>query len=122
MTVSPIQIPGYVTMVTADRRDIRGLASYAAGLLADNGDLPAPRYFSVSEGGQEICLQFGDTPASFRALARWAERFGGTVTGCPHNDRDGQQSVHCQVKFTHDGVKVEAYAFITATTADTATT
>ena len=113
MTVSPIQIPGYVTMVTADRRDIRGLASYAAGLLADNGDLPAPRYFSVSQGGQEVCLQFGDTPDSFQAMAGWAERFGGTVTACPHS-RDGQQSVHCQVRFPYLGVNVEAYAFITA--------
>ena len=122
MTVSPIQIPGYVTMVTADRRDIRGLASYAAGLLADTSDLPAPRYFSVSEGGQEICLQFGDDPGSFRALALWAERFGGTVTGQPHTRSDGHQSIHCQVKFTADGVTVEAYAFVTpATDAPTAT-
>jgi hypothetical protein len=120
--MTTIEIPDYVTMVTpADQRDISALASYAARLLAATSDLPAPRYFSVSQGGQEICLQFGDTHGSFRALAQWAERFGGTVTGCPHSNRDGQQSVHCQVKFTDNGVKVEAYAFIT-TTADTAST
>jgi hypothetical protein len=73
-------------------------------------------YFSVSSGGQEVCLQFPNTPDSFRALAEWAERFGGTVTGCPHT-RDGQHTVHCQVKFTDHGVNVEAYAFITATKA-----
>ena len=111
-----------MTVVTpAQKRDIVGLASYTAELLLDNSDLPAPVYFSVSHGGQEVSLQFGDTFDSFRALAQWAERFGGTVTGCPYT-REGQQSVHCEVKFTEGGVKVEAYAFITATKAETATT
>ena len=111
--MTAIEIPDYVTMVTpAPQRCIAWLAEYADDLLTNNSDLPAPRYFSVSQGGQEVCLQFGDTPDSFRALALWAERFGGTVTGCPHT-RDGQQSVHCQVKFTDHGVRVEAYAFIT---------
>jgi hypothetical protein len=123
MTDTTIEIPEYVTMVTpADRWDMRSLARYAADLLTENSDLPAPGYFTISQYGQEISLQFGDTPDSFRALAQWAERFGGTVTGCPHTSRDGQQSVHCQVTFTNDGVKVEAYAFIRATPADTATT
>jgi hypothetical protein len=112
-----IEIPGYVTMITpAEKRSITTLAEYAASLLTGNSDLPAPTYFSVSEGGQEIILLFADTPASFRALAQWAERFGGTVTGCPYT-HEGQQSVHCQVKFTDHGVNVEAYAFITATKA-----
>ena len=120
MTDTTIDIPGYVTMVTpADRRSTAELAAFAVALLVE--DLPEPRYFSVSQTGQEISLQFGDTPESFRALAVWAERFGGTVTGCPHTHSDGQQSVHCTVTFTDDGVKVEAYAFITATTADKAT-
>jgi len=120
MTDTTIEIPEYVTMVTpAGRRSTAELAAFAVGLLVE--DLPQPRYFSVSQSGQEICLQFGDTPDTFAALAEWAERFGADVTGCPHTDSDGQESVHCQVKFTTDGVKVEAYAFITATTADTAT-
>jgi hypothetical protein len=109
-----IEIPDYVTMITpADKRSIDALAEYAADLLAQTSDLPAPVYFSVSEAGQQVSLQFADTPDSFPALAEWAWRFGGTVTGCPHT-RDGQQSVHCEVKFTDNGVKVEAYAFITA--------
>ena len=110
-----IEIPGYVTMITpAEKRSIDGLAEYAADLLAKNYDLPGPVYFSVSEAGQEVSLQFAGTPGSFRALAQWAERFGGTVTGCPTTHDDGRQSVHCEVKFTDHGVKVEAYAFITA--------
>jgi hypothetical protein len=117
-----IEIPEYVTMVTpAEKRSIDALAEYAADLLAANHDLPAPQYFSVSEAGQEVSLQFADTPASFRALAEWAERFGGTVTGEPRTC-EGQQSVHCEVKFTDHGVKVEAYAFIRVAQAETATT
>jgi hypothetical protein len=119
-TETALEIPDYVTMITpAEKRSIGALAEYAATLLAKNGDLPAPVYFSVSHGGQEVSLQFGDTHESFRALAQWAERFGGTVTGCPYT-REGQQSVHCQIKFTDDGVQVEAYAFITAPKADKA--
>jgi len=118
-----IEIPDYVTMITpADKRSIDALAEYAADLLAQNSDLPAPVYFSVSEAGQEVSLQFGDTPDSFRALAQWAERFGGTVTGCPTTHDDGRQSVHCEVKFTDNGVKVEAYAFISANKAAPAAT
>ena len=118
-----IEIPDYVTMITpADKRSIDALAEYAADLLAQNSDLPAPMYFSVSEAGQEISLQFVGTADSFTALAEWAWRFGGTVTGCPTTHEDGRQSVHCEVKFTDHGVKVEAYAFITAPKAAPAAT
>lgn len=118
-----IDIPGYVTMITpAEKRSIDALAEYAADLLAEYSNLPAPVYFSVSEAGQQVSLQFADTPDSFRALAEWAERFGGTVTGCPHTHEDGRHSVHCEVKFTDHGVKVEAYAFITALQAAPAAT
>ena len=118
-----IEIPDYVTMITpADKRSIDALAEYAADLLAQNSDLPAPVYFSVSEAGQEISLQFAGTTDSFTALAEWAWRFGGTVTGCPTTHEDGRQSVHCEVKFTDHGVRVEAYAFITAPKAAPAAT
>jgi hypothetical protein len=118
-----IEIPGYVTMITpTEKRSIDELAEYAADLLAEYHDLPGPVYFSVSEAGQQVSLQFADTPGSFRALAEWAERFGGTVTGCPHTHGDGRHSVHCEVKFTDHGVKVEAYAFITAPKAAPAAT
>ena len=121
-TQTAFEIPGYVTMITpAEKRSIDALAEYAADLLAKNYDLQRPVYFSVSEAGQQVSLQFAGTPGSFRALAQWAERFGGTVTGCPHT-RDGQQSVHCEVKFTDHGVNVEAYAFIIAPQAAPAAT
>ena len=115
-----IEIPDNVTVINlAEKRSSAELAAFAVGLLVE--DLPQPVYVSVSLAGQEVSLQFADTPDSFRALAQWAERFGGTITGCPYT-RDGQQSVHCQVKFTADGVTVEAYAFITAPKAAPAAT
>ncbi len=115
MTDTAISIPDYVTMVTpAPKRPITALAQYAADLLLENSDLPAPKYVSISQAGQEVDLQFGDTPDTFHALAQWAERFGGTVTGCPHTSNDGRQSVHCEVTFTDHGVKVELYAFVNA--------
>ena len=120
MTDTEFEIPDYVTMVTpADKRSTAELAAFTVGLFME--PLPEPGYVSISQAGQEVSLQFGDTPDSFAALAQWAERFDCTVTGCPHTHSDGQQSVHCQAKFTADGVKVEAYAFITATKADKAT-
>ena len=113
MTETTLHIPDYVTMITpADKRTTAELAAFAVGLLVE--DLPQPAYLGVSQAGQEISLQFADTADSFRALAQWAERFGGTVTACPHNDRDGRESAHVQVRFAHLGVHVEAYAFITA--------
>ena len=109
--MTTIEIPDYITRAKS-LTDITLITADLLGKAEDFG-LPVPRYFSVSQSGQEVCLQFGDTPDSFGAMAQWAERFGGTVTACPHS-RDGQQSVHCQVRFPYLGVNVEAYAFITA--------
>src|SRR5512140_3075265 len=104
-----MEIPAYVTMITpAEKWSIGALAEYAADLLSENHDLPGPVYFSVSEAGQQVSLQCAGPPGSFRALAQWAERVGGTVTGCPTTHEDGRQSVLCEVKFTDHGVKVEA--------------
>jgi hypothetical protein len=122
MTDTSIEIPDYVIVVAEPvNRSIAELAGCAADLLAENSDLPVPVYFSVSESGQEVSLQFGSTPDTFATLAEWAERFGANVTGCPHTHSTGQQSVHCKVEFTHHGMNVELYAFVTAT-ADPATT
>jgi hypothetical protein len=121
MTDTEFEIPDYVTMVTpAAKLSTAELATFVVWLLVE--DLPAPEYVTISQTGQETCLQFDDSPDSFAALAQWAERFGGTVTGYTHTHSDGHQSVHCTVKFTHDGVRVEAYAFITVPTADPAST
>jgi hypothetical protein len=115
MSDTAIEIPGYVTVVEpAPGLPVRDLALAAATLLAANTDLPAPQYLTVSAGGQEIELQFSGDPSTFRAMAQWAERFGGTVTGQPGADRDGTAYVRCEVRFTADAIGVRVYAYIRA--------
>ena len=54
-------------------------------------------YLSLSTACQEIDMQFGTEPDTFHVLARWAERFGGTVTGSRTEDVHGEPSVRCEV-------------------------
>jgi len=110
--MTAIDIPEYVTRA----KPLTDLALIAAELLgqAADSDLPAPNGVRLSHGGQDVSLCFPGHRDTFRTLARWAERFGGTVTGEPFTRDDGEESVYCQVKFPYQGIAVEAYAFITA--------
>src|SRR5215470_18803251 len=110
--MTTIDIPDYVTRA----KSLTDITLIAADLLAHaaDSDLPAPDTAHLSHGGQEVSLGFPGHRDTFRALARWAEEFGGVVTGEPFTRDNGQESVHCQVKFPYQGVSVEAYAFITA--------
>jgi len=112
MTATEIDIPDYITRA----RSLTDLTLIATDLLkqAADSDLPMPDMARLSTGGQEVSLSFPGLRGTFRALARWAERFGGTVTGEPYTNEDGQVSVYCQVKFPYLGVSVEAYAFVPA--------
>jgi len=110
-----IDIPDYVTVVgPATDLPVRALTDAATMLLSANADLPEPRHVSVSAAGQEIELQFSGDPSTFRAMAQWAERFGGTITGQPGTDDDGTPFVRCEVRFTADTIPVRAYAYILA--------
>ena len=112
MTTTEIEIPGYI----ARAKTVADLARAAADLLenaADSG-LPVPDMARLSTGGQEVSVSFPGRKETFRTLAQWAERFGGTVTGEPYTRDTGEESVYCQVRFPYLGVTVEAYAFITA--------
>src|SRR5262249_34971476 len=115
--MTTIDIPDYITRA----KPLTDMTRIAADLLqhaADSG-LPAPNAIRVSHGCQEISLAFPGHRDTFAALAQWAERFGGTVTGEPFTRDDGEESVYCQVKFPYQDVTVEAYAFITADQAST---
>jgi hypothetical protein len=119
MAETATEIPDYITIIEpAPKMSVRDLAEYAGTLLTEHADLAAPVYVSVSQAGQEVSLQFADSSDSFRAMATWAERFGGTVTGEPVTRDDGRQSIHCEVKFTDHGVNVQLYAFITTQAAN----
>lgn len=84
-------------------------------LLEEAADLPQPRHLSVSGGGQEIALQFGDA----RSIAQWARRFGDVLTSTPiEEDSKGPRNI-CRAVFDYHGICAEAYAIIPAATAAT---
>lgn len=90
------------------------LAVITAELLEEATDLPAPRYFSVSRGSQQVSLQFADDPGTYTALRKWADRFHTDVIGRNRTrDDDGEAYVYCTVRFIYHGVTFEAYASIT---------
>jgi len=111
-----IEVPGFVTMTepTPDKA-MAELAVALVAMFTEDQTLPQPRYLSLSASGQEIDMQFGSEPDTFRVLAQWAERFGGTVTGSRAEDVHGEPSVRCEVKFPYAGVQVKAYAYVHTT-------
>jgi len=111
-----VTVPEFVTMIDHSEHTLPAMAQITADLLvqADYEHLPAPHYVSLSHGGQSISLGFGRDLDACHALARWAEQFGGTVTGTPHQSEDGQRQVYCQVCFIYGGARVELSAFIPA--------
>jgi hypothetical protein len=113
-------IPGFVTMLTpGDQTPVHAIASTLVGLLTEHPDLPGPDLVSISRRSREIDLQFPDSPDTFHAMAAWADRFGGTLTGEPCTGKDATR-VRCEVRFDCGGVQFKAYAYITtAGTADT---
>jgi hypothetical protein len=115
MAQTAIEIPDYVTVVEpTPAMPLPELTRVAADLLSASTDLPAPRCMSASAGGQEIELQFSSDRSTFHAMARWAERFGGTITGEPGTDADGSPYVRCEVTFDIEGARVKAYAYVQA--------
>jgi hypothetical protein len=115
-TTTAVTVPGFVTMIDQDNTTLPALAQIATDLLVQGEyqQLPAPHYLSISHGGQSIALGFGRDLDACHALARWAEQFGGTVTGTPHQSEEGQRQVYCQVGFIYGGARVELSAFIPA--------
>jgi hypothetical protein len=112
MTDTAIEIPAYITRA----KSLAEMMQTTADLLkqaADSG-LPVPGHATLYQSCQEVQLGFRGERDSFHALADWAARFGGTVTGEPYTRGDGEPSVHCQVRFPYQGLAVEASAFIPA--------
>jgi hypothetical protein len=112
MTATEIEIPDYITRA----KSLAEMMRTAADLLtqATDNNLPTPSHATLYQGCQEVRLGFPGERDSFHALADWATRFGGTVTGEPYK-RDGSAlSVYCQVRFAFQGLAVEVSAFIPA--------
>ncbi len=118
MTATPIrsgavEVPDFVTMTEpVPDKTMADLAVTLVALFTEDQSLPQPRYLSLSVSAQEINLQFGSEPGTFHDLARWAETFGGTVTGTPAEDVCGEPAVHCEVTFPYADVQVKAYAYV----------
>ncbi len=111
-----IEVPDFVTMTEPDPdKPMAELAVALVAMFTEDDTLPQPGYLSLSATGQEIDMQFGTEPDTFHALARWAERFGGTVTGSRTEDVHGEPAVRCEVKFAYAGVQVKAYAYMHTT-------
>ena len=110
-----VAVPDFVTMTEpGPDKTMADLAMDLLDLLSEDRSLPQPRYLSVSMSGQEINMQFGQEAETFHDLARWAQQFGGTVTGSRTEDVHGEPAVRCEVKFPYHGVQVQAYAYIHA--------
>ena len=85
----------------------------AWNLLDEAPDLPHPDRVSVSSF-QAIELHFPPGRSSFRAIARWAARFGGVVTSSKPFDTSHGPRIYCQCQFSYHGLAVEAWAAIAA--------
>jgi hypothetical protein len=112
MTNTTIEIPAYITRA----KSLAEMMAATAALLeqAEDSNLPVPTNATLYQGCQEAHLGFPGERDSFHALADWATRFGGTVTGEPYTRDGAEPSIHCQIRFPFLGLSVEASAFIPA--------
>lgn len=111
-SVPAIDIPDYVTVIDPADAPVHAIASILIEMLTENGDLPGPVDVCLSQPGRDIDMRFPGNPDSFRALAAWADRFGGTVIAEPGHDEDLGPYVKCRTRFSHLGIQVNAYAYI----------
>jgi len=93
---------------------ISALIIAAWNLLEEASDLPQPRYIGVSGGSQSISLQFPPDAASYRAVVRWALRFGAVIASNPlPDDGKGPRTV-LRADFDYYGICADAYAVLPA--------
>ncbi len=117
MVNTAIPDPAPVAVPEPAPLSIGGVAAEAASVLwdAERWELPRPCYLTVHDIGA-IGFLFADTQASFAALARWLEAFGGTITNKDIRHDDGRPARLCQVNFTYHDTPMEAYAIVTTAT------
>ena len=86
-------------------------------LLEEADGLPEPEAVTIygvlfGHVHDELSLSFPDVPGSAKALAQWAERFGGVITS-EVKQRDTGPQLWVKVKFAYLGaVRVDAFAHI----------
>jgi hypothetical protein len=85
----------------------------AWNLLDETHDLPHPTDVGVSDT-QSIDLRFPPGRSSYRSIARWAARFGGTVISSKPIDTEHGPRIYCRCEFSYHGLAVDAWAVIAA--------
>lgn len=74
------------------------------------GRLPQPQNLTISHTGQ-ISMHFGSRSDTYD-LDKWAEQYGGTVTGSRFTSATGESVIRYEVTFGFHGVDVTAYAYV----------
>ena len=115
-----ITIPEEYAIVRTDL-PLAALAAVVVSLLtdADTAGLTPARYVTLWHASQEISIGFGTDPTMPHAIARWAERYGGTLTNHRYTSDDGEQRVRADARFVYQDVPVDLYGYAPAGTATT---
>jgi hypothetical protein len=114
MTTPAISEPASTAIASPGPLTIGGLTAEAAAVLWDieRWALPRPCMVTVHDA-PPLSFQFGDAPASFAALAQWAEAFGAVITSKTICCKDGSPARLCRVSFGYQSVRAQAYAIVT---------
>jgi hypothetical protein len=96
---------------------IGALAVGLCDLFQRAGDLPAPSSVSIYGGIECMSLQFEPKPASAKAIASWARRFGSVVdiSTKTRGTVSGGRERWVKTRFDWYGVAVDAFAHIPLT-------
>jgi hypothetical protein len=120
MTTAAIDRPASTADADPGTLSIGGLTAEAAAVLWDTERWALPRPCMVTvHDSPPLSFQFGDRPASFAALAQWAEAFGAVITSKTICRENGSLARLCRVSFGYHGVRAQAYAIATTTPVST---
>ncbi len=90
---------------------IRELAVGLVDLFSKADGLALPRYIAIHDT-QHFSLQFAPVRASLKAVACWAQRFGGVLVGEQRLNASQQECTYAGVTFDFFGVEVAAYTYV----------
>jgi hypothetical protein len=99
-----------------------GIGALAVGLtdLFRQADgLGLPHYAAIHESTQHFGLQFAPVRGSLRAVACWAQRFGGVLVSDKRFDHCKQECTYAGTTFEFFGIEVTAYAYVPVTATGT---
>jgi hypothetical protein len=107
-------------LTTADSPELPSIPLSAlvvglSGLLRAADGLGLPHYVAIHATTKYFGLQFAPEPASLKAIARWAQRFGGVLVSENRLNAQQQECRYAGVTFDYSGVEVAAYAYVPVT-------